>query len=109
MWAFGSRASAEPALGSRVSDTAVGGEGRAFDTVAAGPGAAASWPDISHAHDFSAAGASEGPGARPDDFRTAASSAAEAFPGDPGPGAEWFYLDTRPVPDDDAPRPPLVG
>jgi MFS superfamily sulfate permease-like transporter len=27
----------------------------------------------------------------------------------PGPDAEWFYLDTRPLPDDYAGRPPLVG
>ncbi|WP_234390467.1 SulP family inorganic anion transporter [Streptomyces sp. MMG1533] len=27
----------------------------------------------------------------------------------PGPGAEWFYLDTRPLPDDYLERPPLVG
>ncbi|MGP4011050.1 SulP family inorganic anion transporter [Streptomyces sp. 4N124] len=27
----------------------------------------------------------------------------------PGPGAEWFYLDTRPLPADYADRPPLVG
>ena len=28
--------------------------------------------------------------------------------GAPGPTAEWFYLDTRPLPDDYAQRPPLV-
>ncbi|CAM5257169.1 hypothetical protein SALBM311S_00677 [Streptomyces alboniger] len=27
----------------------------------------------------------------------------------PGPEAEWFYLDTRPLPDDYARRSPLVG
>ncbi|MEU9322457.1 SulP family inorganic anion transporter [Streptomyces canus] len=111
-WAFGGRTSAEPAHGDQVSDTAVGGEGRAFDTgAAAGPGptTTASWPDISDAHDFSAAGADEAPGTRPDGFRTPASSAAEAFVGEPGPGVEWFYLDTRPVPEDYAPRSPLIG
>ncbi|WUA29936.1 SulP family inorganic anion transporter [Streptomyces canus] len=111
-WAFGGRTPAEPAHGDQVSDTAVGGEGSAFDTgAAAGPGptTAASWPDISDAHDFSAAGADEAPGTRPDGFRTPASSAAEAFVGEPGPGVEWFYLDTRPVPEDYAPRSPLIG
>jgi len=109
-WAFGSRTSAEPARGGKVSDTAVGDEGRSFDTRAAGPGAAtASWPDIADAHDFSAAGADEAPGTRPDGFRTPAASVAETFPGDPGPGVEWFYLDTRPVPEDYAPRSPLIG
>ncbi|WP_413253865.1 SulP family inorganic anion transporter [Streptomyces canus] len=108
-WAFGSRTSAEPALGGKVSDTAVGDEGRSFDTGAAGPGAAASWPDISDAHDFSAAGASDAPGTRPDGFHTPAASVAETFPGDPGPEVEWFYLDTRPVPEDYAPRSPLIG
>ncbi|NEB04317.1 SulP family inorganic anion transporter [Streptomyces sp. SID13726] len=41
--------------------------------------------------------------------RTPDLSGAEMFAGEPGPGAEWFYLDTRPVPDDYAPRSPLVG
>lgn len=36
-------------------------------------------------------------------------TASEAFADVPGPGVEWFYLDTRPLPDDYAPRPPLVG
>lgn len=109
-WAFGSRTSAEPTLDGQVSDTAVGGEGRSFDTGAAGPGAAtASWPDIADAHDFSAAGADDAPGTRPDGFHTPANSEAETFPGDPGPGVEWFYLDTRPVPEDYAPRSPLIA
>ena len=108
-WAFGSGTSAESAFGGRVSDTAVGGEGGAFDTVAAGAGAATSWPDLADAHDFSAAQASDAPGTPPDDFRTPAASAAQVFPGAPRPGVEWFYLDTRPVPDDYAPGPPLVG
>jgi MFS superfamily sulfate permease-like transporter len=108
-WAFGSRTSAESDFGGRAFDPAVGGEGRSFETGAAGAGTATSWPDLAEAHDFSAAEASDAPGTRHDGFRTPASSAAQAFPGEPGPGVEWFYLDTRPVPDDYAPGPPLVG
>ncbi|MFI9818943.1 SulP family inorganic anion transporter [Streptomyces sp. NPDC052013] len=42
----------------------------------------------------------------PDDL---GAEAAALSAGSPTPGAEWFYLDTRPLPDDYAGRPPLVG
>ncbi|KOG40854.1 SulP family inorganic anion transporter [Streptomyces resistomycificus] len=40
---------------------------------------------------------------------TGPATAPSTPPSVPGPGAEWFYLDTRPLPDDYAERPPLVG
>ncbi|MEV0633821.1 SulP family inorganic anion transporter [Streptomyces sp. NPDC050619] len=44
----------------------------------------------------------------PAEATTASSTPAEPTES-PGPDAEWFYLDTRPLPDDYAGRPPLVG
>ncbi|WP_328871211.1 SulP family inorganic anion transporter [Streptomyces sp. NBC_00287] len=48
----------------------------------------------------------------PGPARTADPAPSEAEPHTwpaPGPGVEWFYLDTRPLPDDYAEHPPLVG
>ncbi|MEU9173815.1 SulP family inorganic anion transporter [Streptomyces sp. NPDC048420] len=111
--AFGDGAFAASAFGDRVSDTAgdrlsdtaasdsaagagAPPAGRAFDTAASAVGAptvAASWADGPQTP--------YGPG-RPSPSRahpTPDLSGAEAFMAEPGPGVEWFYLDTRPVPD----------
>jgi len=82
---------------------------RAFDTAAPGFGtsaAAVPWSDLSTSPDASRAHPTPHAHGVP---RTPDLSAAESFAAEPGPGTEWFYLDTRPLPDDYAGRPPLVG
>ncbi|MEU6357609.1 SulP family inorganic anion transporter [Streptomyces sp. NPDC047072] len=83
-------------------------------TTASGAGSGAGADDRARAGIYGGADARAGAFAE-DRFWDAPAGTLEAWddampgPTAPSPTAEWFYLDTRPVPDDYAPRPPLVG